>query len=62
MRAVQSTTVQPTPSATASAPVSLSVPVDRGPATDWPPLLAIIAFVIVSSVVLGWIGWKKRHA
>ena len=29
--------------------------------TDWGPLLAIVAFVVVSSVIMGWIGWKKRN-
>lgn len=29
--------------------------------TDWGSLLAIVAFVIFSSVIMGFIGWKKRH-
>ena len=36
-----------------------SAPSARG--TDWGPLLAIVAFVVVSSVIMGWIGWKKRN-
>lgn len=30
------------------------------PATQWGPLLAIVGFVVVSSAVMGWIGWIKR--
>jgi hypothetical protein len=28
--------------------------------THWGPLLAIVAFVAISSLVMGWIGWKKK--
>lgn len=46
----QATTVQPASTSSEA----------RGLATDWPPLLGIVAFVVVSTLVLGWIGWKKR--
>jgi hypothetical protein len=54
MRAASSSVLQTaTP---APAPASAPAP----PATEWAPLGAIVAFVVVSSVVLGWIGWTKR--
>jgi len=30
------------------------------PETQWGSLLAIVGFVVASSLIMGWIGWTRR--